>query len=177
MSSNESPRVPLPDQVSTLYKRLADVSGVLNASTDEFSKAIAPLEKGLQSLNLGIECWVPVKTYGGEDGDFERHELGYARIDGTWGIALRVVEGNERWAEAHTQSWLFNNGPRADRLDAIEKLPELLERLIKKADSMTKKIKESTQQAREVGSAISRAASEIGKGTIPVTPKKTGDAK
>jgi hypothetical protein len=59
------PAARLPEQVSTLYKQLAAVAAVLNTESDEFSQAVAPLDLAIRALNLGIECWVPVRaSYG-----------------------------------------------------------------------------------------------------------------
>jgi hypothetical protein len=59
------------------------------------------------------------------------------------------------------ESWLFNDAPRDLRVDAVEKLPELLERLKKKAESTSKKIAEKTERAKELADAMKRAASEL----------------
>lgn len=167
---------PLPEQVSALYKHLAAAAAVLNTESDEFSRAVAPLDLALRALSLGIESWVRVRGWDDDDGDYTHHELGYAKVNGEWGIALRVATGNEHRDWYKEDKWLFDGAPRQNRIDAIEKLPELLERLIKKAISTAKKIKEATAQTREVAAAIQRVAEEVApqpkKSAVPVTPRK-----
>lgn len=167
---------PVPEQVSALYKQLAASAAVLNSASDEFSKAVAPLDLAIRALNLGIECWVRVNSYTDDNEYFTSHDLGYAKVGGEWGIALRIVTGNEQYEIYDEDRWLFNAGPRQNRVEALEKLPELLARLTKKADSAAKKIKETTAQTLELASAIQKAATEVApqpkKGVIPVTPKK-----
>ena len=59
------------------------------------------------------------------------------------------------------EEWLFNDGPRAMRISAIDKIPDLLERLVKAADKTTKKVQEKTSQALELAAAILKTAEEI----------------
>jgi hypothetical protein len=146
---------PLPEQVSTLFKQLVSSAAELNTATEEFSKTVAPLDVSLQKLNVGIECWVPVQRYDEPSGEFEVQELGYARINRVWGIALRVRKGHSDFPDREDEeTWRFNEGPRRLRIDAVDALPELLERLIKKADATTRKVRESTLLARDVAKAI-----------------------
>ncbi len=54
--------------------------------------------------------------------------------------------------------WAFNDAPRWMRIEAISKLPDLLEALLKQAVDMTQKIRKKTVQANELIEAISRIA-------------------
>lgn len=94
-------------------------------------------------------------------GPYRIRELGYSKVGGTWGIALRELTGNDSYPEDGTEeSWLFNDAPRVHRIEAVEWLPQLLEKLIADADSATKKIKEKAQLAQELASAINKVVPE-----------------
>ena len=54
------------------------------------------------------------------------------------------------------------------RIEAVGKIPELLETLLKRAEETTKKIKESTKQAYELAAAVSKVA----EGDQPAEEKK-----
>lgn len=152
--------------MSVFYKDLSIAAVDLNAASDELGKCITALDAALKTLNLGISTWVRVKEHEDQNDNFWVLKLGYSRIAGTWGIAVRIVSGNERWPEeSQAEEWLFNNAPRAYRIEAIDKIPELLQELIKEATSISQKIREKTAQARQLASAINRAASEV-------TPKR-----
>ena len=56
--------------------------------------------------------------------------------------------------------WLFNEAPRWMRAEAVGKIPDLLEALVKQAEDTTKKIKERTTQVQELAAAMSKAADE-----------------
>lgn len=153
--------IALPEQVSSLYRQLVTSAAGLNVATDEYSQAVAPLDSAIRGLKVGIECWVPVRNYSDDNGEETTHELGFAKIGGDWGIALRIVTVNERHDFYNEDRWAFNDAPRMHRIEAIDKLPALLERLIKKAESATKKFKETTVRAREVAAALERVRAEI----------------
>jgi L-lactate utilization protein LutB len=79
-------------------------------------------------------------------------------------LAIRVAKGNEnRPDEEFSDTNRFNESPRALRVPAIEKLPELLDRLAKKAESTSKKIQAATTQARDVNAILKQTAKELAK--------------
>ena len=166
----------LPIRTASLYKELASAASAMNAATDEFTKVVSPLDTALQNLNLGLECWVRVQSYGDpRDGSEIFHEIGYARVGSKWGIALRTVEddGSGDPSFNREERWLFNDGPRSRRISAIAKVPNLLEELRKKADAATKKIKGATYEARSVVTAVTLAAQEL----KPRETKKSGGTR
>lgn len=151
-----SEKQPVPD-VSASFQRLQDAATHLNAVSDELGKSITALDAALRPLNLGVSTWVSVESY--EDPvttDYWAKQLGYAKVGSKWGIALRHCRGNHN-ADFHNdpEEWLFNEGPRALRVKAVEKLPELLEALTRKATETAEDIKAQIGQAQHVVSAVS----------------------
>jgi hypothetical protein len=169
------PVTPLPSvRIAQSFKQLANAATALKAATDEFSKVTAPLDELLQRLNLGVECWVRFRTWTYEDGTQKFHEVGYAKINGRWGVALRSIQDDDPTGAEYTSidKWAYNEGPRTMRVDAVQKFPELLDELVKKADKHTRKLKEGTDTAREVIDALEKAAAEAG-----IIKAKKGAAK
>lgn len=165
----------LSAKVQSAYQQLSAVASELNAVSDELGKSISDLDASLKKLNLGVEQWVEVR--GNDDpqtGDHWEEELGYAKVNGKWGIALRTVEGNYNWPDQdHFETWLFNEGPRELRLSAIGFIPELLAKLSEEATSMAKKVKAKLAEAQEVAKAVKQASEP----KRPPQPKPTGGAK
>jgi hypothetical protein len=149
----------LPENVSASFQRLAAAAAELNAASDELGKTICALDAAIKPLNLGLPTWVPVVEYEDPDGGgFESRYIGYGKINGKWGIALSIVSGN-RFSDARTdQEWLFTDAPRDLRIEAADKLPQLLEGLIDTASAATKTIGEKTAQAQRVVAAVSKVA-------------------
>jgi enamine deaminase RidA (YjgF/YER057c/UK114 family) len=170
--------LPPATRIASAVKKLAVSSTALNEATDEFSNVTAPLDEVLQKLNLGVDCWVRVQTFSGYHGDDLHHEVGYAKVNGRWGVALRSFEDErDRDEYSNMERWLFNEGPRAMRVAAIAKIPDLLEELVKKADKATRKVKEGTESAREVIAALQTAATEAGITKPKVVKVKLGSGR
>jgi hypothetical protein len=146
----------LAERVQSSYLQLSSVASDLNAVSDELGKSVAEIDAVLKRLNLGISVWVHINSWGDEDYSFE--DIGYAKVDGKWGIALQTVSGNERWPDQdHVEQWLFSDAPRKLRLASIEKLPEMLKRLSEEAVETTNKIKGKLAEVKEVATAVKTA--------------------
>ena len=144
------------------YKQLSKSASNLNLASDEFGKFIDVLDSTLQRLNLGVAAWVTIT--GGDDpqtADYWSRDIGYARIGRKWGIALRDRHGNYSDPDnENLEEWLFNESPRWLRIEAVGKVPDLLEALIKRTDETTTKIKSKTVQLQEIAGAIVAAVQE-----------------
>ena len=154
------PEVPPTERIQTSYKQLSLAANNLNAASDELGKAISLLDAALKKLNLGISAWVQLS--GNENGDYWwSRDLGYTKIGDKWGVALRKAKGNYQDPDNDSDElWLFNEAPRWMRTEAVGKIPDLLEALLKVAENTTKKIREKTAQAYELAVAMSKVAEE-----------------
>jgi hypothetical protein len=150
----------LADIVQASYLQLSSVASDLNTVSDEFGKSVAEIDSALKKLNLGISVWVVVTEWQDDQGfDFHNQEIGYAKVEGKWGISIRTVSGNRNWPDQDSvEQWSFNDGPRQLRLAAIEKLPELLTTLSKEAIVTTEKIKRKLAETQAVAAAVKAAA-------------------
>lgn len=143
------------------YKRLAASSEVLNAASDEYSKPISELDAQLQKLNIGLITWQNIAS-GSDEGDgYWSRDVGYAKIGDKWGLAIRTVDGRHSWDRDDIEEWSFHEAPRSYRIEALEKLPDLLEQLIKNAEKTAKKLQEKTVEAKELASALKQAVEEV----------------
>jgi len=146
------------ERVSSSYRQLSLAASHLNLVSDELGKSIAVLDAALKKLNLGISTWSRLDRWEDAFGNYSSRYLGYAKVNNRWGIALRTVAGNNNQPEdATVEEWLFNDAPRALRIEAVEKLPDLFENLIKEADVAIKKVKAQTISARQLAAALGDA--------------------
>lgn len=147
------------ERLAVAYQQLTASASNLNTASDELGKSINLFDSALKKLNVGVATWVEVNSWEDSNGDYTAHYLGYAKVGGRWGIALSIGKGNSRWPEeAQSEEWLFNEAPRTLRAEAVDKLPELVEKLVTTADDTTKKIKEKTDRARELAATITTLA-------------------
>lgn len=151
----------LAKNVESSYRKLSTVASELNFASDELGKHVSELDAALKKLNLGIEVWVPIRGEGiDERGDFWSEDLGYAKIGGKWGIALRSKSGNEFADEVSVECWLFGDAPRPLRLASISKIAELLEKLSAEAKIMVDQIDGGLAEVKEVAEVVKKAAEE-----------------
>jgi hypothetical protein len=150
----------LIERVESSYRKLSTVASELNFVSDELGKCVSEMDSALKKLNLGIEVWVLIRG-NQDDVSFWTEELGYQKISGKWGIALRTVAGvNGCEDEADVERWLFNDAPRWLRLSAIAKIPVLLEQLSMEGTKVADEISKSLADVKEVATVLSKAAEE-----------------
>lgn len=154
---------PLTVRVSESYQQLSAAAAQLNAVSDDLGKFVSALDAALRRLNLGIATWL--RLDGREDGlgNYTKRDLGYAKIGGKWGMALRVVAGNHNTPDVSTvEEWLFNEAPRSLRIEAVEKLPDLFDSLVKEADAATRRIRNKTSKIQELAEGLRSPDSGVG---------------
>jgi prefoldin subunit 5 len=146
---------PLPDKVAHAYEQLKAAAAELNAVSGELGNQIAKIEETLQRLNIGVSTWVQIR--GGDSDDRENYwflEVGYAKVNSTWGVALRTRRGSYLLEEERTDPWLFGNAPRPYRAEAVDKLPELLAELTAAATKTTSQLREKVGTAQQIAKAF-----------------------
>ena len=146
-------------RISNSYKQLSEAASELNSVSDELGKFVTALDTALRRLNLGIATWLRMESREDGSGNYTKRDLGYAKIGNKWGIALRTMTGNHNDVEdSSVEEWLFNDAPRALRIESVEKLPDLFESLVKEADAAAKKIRTKTERAQALASALTEQA-------------------
>jgi hypothetical protein len=149
------------ERLSSAFKRLAATTKDLKAASDEFTKPISKIEQVLEPLQIRFATWQ--KLAGGEDnyGGYWSRDVGYAKVEGKWGLAIRTVNGNHHWDEDQIEMWRFHEAPSSMRIQALDQLPDLLEEIIKNAEKTSKKLREMTPEAQELASALTAAVEEM----------------
>jgi len=164
-----------------LLKRLGTLSQSLNEASDIVSKQVISLESALNRLRLGVWAWVVISTqveYATEtDGKSYQltrvQELGYGKHKGEW--ALLVMEYIEEFDDPDDRYvTLLRETKREVKLDAIEKIPELLREIEKKAAETVKtasakaaEISDLTQSLRKQAGVSDEKADVKGSGRQP----------
>ena len=159
-ASSPPPQAELPERVSAAFGKLAATATKLNAVSDELAQPISVIDTALQRLNLGVSAWVEVVgEFDHDTGEFWDHSVGYDKISRKWGIAIRVRSGNDFLQKVHEEAWRFNDAPRSNRLEALDKLPELLEELVKVASNTADALKNKLATTQQVATTIRQVAS------------------
>lgn len=148
-------------QLAKAFEELADTASTLNAASDALAKPIAALDAAFKDLNIGVTTWV---KFAGHDhfphyGRTWGRSIGYAKINGRWGIAISEYEGEFDQPEYESyDSWLFGEAPRSLRVEAAAHLPKLVEALstaaAKTAAALQSKVAGATQVANVAESIV-----------------------
>ena len=148
----------LRGRVSAAFEKLATCAPELNAVSDELAKPIHAINKALQTLNLGVAAWVTFDEQYCEGELLCVHSIGYAKVAGRWGIAIRY-EGTDSGGEPETHDWPFGDAPRSLRLQALDHLPALLDELANTASKTAATLKNRIAMTEQVATTISQLAS------------------
>jgi hypothetical protein len=171
MSSSESKI----EKIQNSYQQLSAEAHSLNAVSDEFTKAVGVLDEAIKKLNVGLTVWVNFSSWK-EGPDYSADQIGYAKVNGTWGIALRSIAGSDFMERDEiTGPWLFKDAPREFRLEAVEHIPKLIEALAKSAAQTREKLKAKTIEAQELAAAIGRQNPPGPPGRLAQAFKKAGE--
>jgi hypothetical protein len=148
------------EKIQKHFQTLSSVATSLNAASDELTKVVAILDESLKKLNVGLTAWVTFRSRGDDDqssGNYNCDQIGYCKVNGKWGIALRHIWGNvELEVERDEGPWLFNDAPREMRVRGVDKIPEVIETLSEEAAETTTVVRAKTEEIRSLAGAITQ---------------------
>lgn len=151
----------LVERVQESYRQLSVAATTLNSASDKLGASITALDVGLKKLNLGISAWVHFSEWHYEDGfRYQYDDIGYAKIGGKWGLAIRTIAGNEADGDQDSEQWPFNESPRGFRVRAVMKIPDLFETLIKEAGEIAKTVNQRSDEVDLLTEAINAIADQ-----------------
>lgn len=139
------------------YETLSSSAQSLNNTSEELAKIGAAMDAAVKKLNLGVEAWATIASGSDETQPHLEYQdrLGYAKIDGKWGLAIRVVEcDREDGEETIEKQWLFADAPREMRMMALDRLPELIDALNKNVRNLHERMSRKVADARTLLDAL-----------------------
>jgi hypothetical protein len=153
-------------QVQASFKRLSNSSSVLNTASDQLNASVSALEVSLKKLGLGISSWVPFEKWASQDGlKYRVKDIGYAKVNGKWGLAIKSRSGHEISDEDEVEIWPFNEAPRQLRVLAVKSIPALLDQLYKDSVDIASQVNKGKSDVDILTQAISQA--------VDITPAET----
>ena len=123
------------DMKDLVFSRLGPASKSLNDASDLLTHQIAQVEGALAELRLGVPAWIDLATMEVEAAPDWYVELGYDKQKGRW--AMLLAQGPD--PEVYTFSFLLD-ASREMKLQALEKIPDLLAKLREEAGKLESQI-------------------------------------
>jgi hypothetical protein len=158
MSQDATP--PSDSQESPLPTReaISEAASDVQAASTELGEIITKLEEFLEAKNIGVPAWVKVKAWSNERGEYWMREIGYDRFNSEWGLGIRERSGHDAYPDSESShTWRFNSAPRKARISSVDKLPELLDALIKEATRTARRLREKTAEAAAFAATLNIA--------------------
>jgi hypothetical protein len=147
------------DRITAAFALLTESARQINAVSIELLRSIASLEDAINRLNVGVACWTEFNE--GSDGAYWwRESIGYADVNGKWCIAIQKSQGSEYDPERSSEkTYEFNHAPRYMRVKAVDKLPDLIEALVKATDATTERLQKKVTPTRDLAVAVNEFVS------------------
>jgi len=137
-------------------KELASAAQKLNAISDEFTGQVSAIEATLNRLGLGVRAHIVVLSSSNADGFITRYlRLAYGNTGGKWGFVIGQYTDDQNLPDyTDFESWPFKDAPRELRIDVVEKIPELLQALVKKSADIAAKMTQKIDYTKELASRL-----------------------
>jgi len=153
-------KVPPRERILSSFKQLATASTDLNAASQALSQTISSVDASLKSVEPFVSTWHEIASGRDDGGGYWHRDIGYSKVEKTWGIALRTVQGHEGAEHDDVEVWLFKDAPRWMQIESVGKIPDLLDQLVKRTLDTTKKLRAKTIEAEEMARALADALAE-----------------
>jgi hypothetical protein len=138
----------------TYEKLRKHVSEELNPRIREFSKTVEEICRNFKALGLETAVWYPEKIYtsnvGGIDADCY---VGYSRIEGRWGLMIRMIERDHECRSFVNQRviTLESCGNMEIVAGALKKVRDLVLMIQAAADQQISTLAQSGPEITELG--------------------------
>lgn len=128
--------------MTSTTKDITQMARALKDGRDLLTQHVNDVNELLQTLQCGVECWV---TVGQQTGS--QYELGHAKINNKWGLAIR--SGSTLWA--------YNESPTRLRVGASTHLQDLLNALYIDIEKLAKEVAEAAVLVGTIATAMQEA--------------------
>ena len=156
----KKPKVSPVEAVKISYLQLAEESKHLKEEVADLGRIISGVEASLRRLGLNISAWHRIAGGYDEASGFNwSRDIGYTRVGNLWHIALREFE-HEPGLPPDQTTYKFGEAPPWMCLEAIGKIPELLEELIQRTRDMRAQIGAKKETLKELATVLEELAEE-----------------
>jgi len=152
----------IASEIQANLKQLETSAHALNKLSDDLTKKVAEIEDTINGLNLGVTANVQIESWSDEEGtSSSRWRLAYGKQSGKWGFVIEYLfEDHLSYANDEYSSWPFKDSPREQRIKAVEKIPQLLEALVKTSSEVAEQISSKISYTESLAATLLAAKPE-----------------
>lgn len=151
LGTAEEGRMPQSSQAA--LRQLSALASRVNAASDELTRSISAIETSLNSYGLGIEEFADLPDeVEHEDLPPTKRTLWYEKIGNRWGLYLHSWQDPSSAQDVTVLSRLS----REQRVLVVQALPELLEKIVNRVESLEKSLTAAQIRAQEIVSQLPR---------------------
>ncbi len=146
----------IASEIQTNLKQLATSAHALNKLSDQLTKEVAEIEDTINRLNLGVTANVRFEHWSNEEHtSYSSWRLAYGKEGGKWGFVIEYVSEDleDPFAGSH-DTWPFKDSPRDKRIRAVEKIPDLLEALVKQSNELAEEISRKISYTQSIAATL-----------------------
>ncbi len=150
-----------PSAIESHLKQLTAAAKALNELSDTLTTQVGQIEAIVNALNLGVRASVQVETLSLSEDHFCRSwlQLGYGKSGNKWGFIVEELFQDLNNPDGDDYDcWPFKEAPREFRIKAVDKIPELLEALVKKSAEVASDITKRVEYAKDIASNLYKLA-------------------
>jgi|SRR6266850_2674514 len=148
-------KIPPTERIAASFKELAFVSPEVESAAADLAKSISNLESYLRRIGIQVSAWHRIAGDDDpQDGSYWSRDIGWSHVEDMWSIALRKTNGSHAYDHHNEEVWRFADAPKWMAIEAISKLPDLFETIIKRSRETIEKLNARKKDADELAAAI-----------------------
>jgi hypothetical protein len=148
-------KTPPTERIAASFKELALVSPEIDSAAEDLARSISTVESYLRRIGIKVSAWHRIAGHDTDhNGYYWSRDIGWASVRDMWSIALRKASGNDNYDDHDEEIWTFKDAPRWMAIEAVGKLPDLLDTLIARSKETVEKLRLRKKDADELAAAI-----------------------
>ena len=98
-------KIPPTERIATSFKQLAVASSDLDVVAKDLGISISNLESSVRRIGVQISAWRQVAGRQDDDGSYWSRDIGWAKINDFWCIAIRKTNGHHEHDYHNEEIW------------------------------------------------------------------------
>jgi hypothetical protein len=142
-------------KIQANLKQLETSAHALNKLSDQLTQKVAEIEGTINSLNLGVTTNVRIESWSNEEGtSTSLWRLAYGKESGKWGFVIEHISEDLNYGHEEYSSWPFKDSPREQRINAVDKIPQLLEALVKESNEVAEQVSRKISYTQSLAATL-----------------------